>query len=261
MKLGPTINDHHGAVTSVFDQNQWWDQDGFLLGLHTLLGPLRVPYAIEAFDKAGLSRGSSVLDVGSGGGFMTVALSETGHRVIGVDPSLQASQEASTRVTAQLVVGDGETLPFPSETIDAAVCSEVLEHVDDAGAVIADISRVLRPGGVLVFSTPNRTWLSRLVLIDLAQRFRFTRLLPADLHEWDRFIRPEEFRELAHAHELDVTDLQGISLRARHVPSSAAALLGLKTGRITYAEAGERIQLGPSRSKAVAYIGTARKRG
>ncbi|MEE8407804.1 MAG: methyltransferase domain-containing protein, partial [Acidimicrobiia bacterium] len=143
------------------------------------------------------------------------------------------------------------------DSVDAVTCSEVLEHVEDPDAVVAEISRVLRPGGLLVFSMPNRTVLSRLVLIDLAQRFWPTRVLPADLHDWTRFIRPTEFRRLAQRHHLVVGDIQGVGIRPHHLPAAVTALVALRIGRISYADAGSSVQLGLSQATSIAYIGWA----
>jgi 2-polyprenyl-6-hydroxyphenyl methylase/3-demethylubiquinone-9 3-methyltransferase len=247
---------------SAFDDEAWWDPDGFLHGLHTLLGPVRGPYVVATLRSAGAIRGSRVLDIGSGGGFLAATLSDAGYEVIGIDPAMAAVRDATKHVAATLVLAAGEKLPFADDSFISVVCSEVLEHVEDPGAVVAEVSRVLRPDGVLVFSLPNRTLLSRLVLIGFAQRNRVTRVLPEGLHEWDRFIGPRELRGLARRHDLVVRDVQGISIRRRDVPAAVRALAALRRKRISYADAGSRVQLQLSRSQAVAYIGHAvRTRG
>jgi 2-polyprenyl-6-hydroxyphenyl methylase/3-demethylubiquinone-9 3-methyltransferase len=247
------------SASAVFDQEGWWDPESFLYGLHTLLGPIRGPYVTAALEKAGVDSRSRVLDVGSGGGFLTANLSDAGYDVIGIDPSIASIREAKDHVRANFLVAAGESLPFTDHSIDAVTCSEVLEHVEDPDAVVAEISRVLRPGGLLVFSMPNRTFLSRLVLIDLAQRFWPTRVLPKGLHDWTRFIRPTEFRELAQRHRLVVGDIQGVATRLRHLPAAVGVLVALRAGRITYAEAGSRVHLRLSRATSIAYIGVATK--
>lgn len=244
---------------AVFDQDGWWDPESFLYGLHTLLDPVRGPYMTNALENAGLEPGSRVVDLGCGGGFLTATLSDARYDVFGIDPSMASILEANQHVQANFAVAVGESLPFPDNSIDAVTCSEVLEHVEDAEAVVGESSRVLRPDGLLVFSMPNRTLLSRLVMIDLGQRFWPTRILPGDLHDWKQFIRPKEFRELAQRHDLVVRNIQGVGVRIRHVPSTVSALLALRAGRITYAAAGSRIQLGLSRATIFAYMGVATK--
>jgi 2-polyprenyl-6-hydroxyphenyl methylase/3-demethylubiquinone-9 3-methyltransferase len=244
---------------SAFDSDTWWDPDGFLYGLHTLLGPLRGPYVISTLRSAGVLQGSRVLDVGSGGGFLTATLSDAGYHAVGIDPSMAAMRGATSHVATPFVVAVGERLPFADDTFEAVVCSEVLEHVEDAGTVIAEVSRVLMPDGVLVFSLPNRTLLSRLLLIELAQRNRYTRVLPRDLHDWNRFIGPRELRRLARRHDLAVQEVRGVSIRVRDVPATLWALADLRRRRINYADAGSRVQLSLGRTRAVAYVGHALK--
>ena len=244
---------------SAFDSDTWWDPDGFLYGLHTLLGPLRGPYVISTLKDAGVVKGSRVLDIGSGGGFLTATLSDAGYEAFGIDPSIAAVRGAAQHVNAAFALGVGERLPFADRSFDSVVCSEVLEHVEDAGAVIAEVSRVLMPGGVFVFSLPNRTLLSRLLLIELAQRNTYTRVLPRHLHEWDRFIGPRDLRNLARRHNLAVQQVRGVSIRVRDVPATLWAIADLRRKRINYAAAGSRVRLSLSRTRAVAYVGHALK--
>jgi 2-polyprenyl-6-hydroxyphenyl methylase/3-demethylubiquinone-9 3-methyltransferase len=244
---------------SAFDSDTWWDPDGFLYGLHTLLGPLRGPYVVSTLRRAGVLQGSRVLDIGSGGGFLTATLSDAGYHAVGIDPSMAAVRGAASHVTASFVLAVGEMLPFADDAFEAVVCSEVLEHVEDAGAVIAEVSRVLMPDGVLVFSLPNRTLLSRLLLIEIAQRNRYTRVLPRDLHDWNRFIGPRDLRRLARRHDLAVQQVRGVSIRVRDVPATFRALADLRRRRINYADAGSRVRLSLGRTRAVAYVGHALK--
>jgi len=238
------------GISDHFDRSDWWDRDGMLLGLHTLLDPVRVPRF-----RARLESGSRVLDVGSGGGFVTRALIEAGHDAVALDLSLRAIGAAHGVGIPQAVVARGEQLPFAEDRFDAIVCSEVLEHVNDPAAVVAEAARVLRPGGRFLFSGPNRTLRSRLLLIDVAQRW--TRVLPHDLHSWDRFIRPHELAVMLRNHGLRIDDLTGVSIPPRSWPRAARALLALARGRIGFAEAGERIDLRLGGTRAIAFIGSA----
>jgi 2-polyprenyl-6-hydroxyphenyl methylase/3-demethylubiquinone-9 3-methyltransferase len=244
---------------SAFDADDWWDPDGFLYGLNTLFEPLRGPYMISTLRDRGVIQGSRVLDVGSGGGFLAATLSEAGYEVIGVDPEITAVRDAAEHVAASFVLAVGENLPFADDSFEAAMCSEVLEHVKDPGAVVAEISRVLRPGGTFVFSVPNRTRLSRLVLINAAQRNKITRVLPQDVHDWNRFIGSRDLRALAGRHHLMVRQIHGISIRLRDVPAAVRALVDLRRNRISYGDAGSRVRLSLSRLRAVAYVGYASK--
>ena len=244
---------------SVFDEETWWNPDGFLYGLHALIGPLRGPYILATLRNTSAAEGSAVLDIGSGGGFLAATLADAGYDVVGIDPAMSAVRAAAQHVPASFVLGAGETLPFANDSFDSVVCSEVLEHVEDIDAVVAEVGRVLRPGGVLIFSLPNRTLLSRLALIELAQRNSITSVLPSGLHDWDRFIGSRDLTELARHHNLIVHEVHGVSVPVRDLPAAVWAMVNLRRRRISYSEAGARVRLRLSRSRAVAYIGYAIK--
>jgi 2-polyprenyl-6-hydroxyphenyl methylase/3-demethylubiquinone-9 3-methyltransferase len=204
-----------------------------------------------------ISRGGRVLDLGCGGGYVSTALSDAGYEVVGIDPSTKAIRAASQAGDGVFAVAHGEQLPFPAESFHAVICSEVLEHVISPARVLSESARVLTPGGTLLFSGPNRTWMSRLLLVDLAQRWRPTRLLPPELHEWDRFIRPEELGELLIGNGLRINEVRGLGLSRTDVPGAVAASLALKRQRVTYAEAGRRVRLRIGDSTQLAYLGAA----
>jgi 2-polyprenyl-6-hydroxyphenyl methylase/3-demethylubiquinone-9 3-methyltransferase len=246
---------------SAFDDGTWWNPDGFLYGLHALIGPLRGPYILATLRKAGANEGSRVLDIGSGGGFLAATLADAGYDVVGIDPAMSAVRAAAQHVPASFVLGAGETLPLTDDSFDSVVCSEVLEHVDDVDAVIAEVGRVLRPSGVFIFSLPNRTLLSRLAIIEVAQRNSITRVLPPGLHDWGRFIGSRDLTELARRHSLIVQEVHGVSLRVRDLPAAVGAMVNLRRRRISYSDAASRVRLRLSRSRAVAYMGYAVKVG
>ena len=83
-----------------------------------------------------------------------------------------------------------ERLPLGAASLDVAICVDVLEHVDDPGRVVAEIVRALRPGGLFLFDTINRTRVSWLVMIGLLERI--ARRIPRGAHDWHKFITPRE---------------------------------------------------------------------
>ena len=237
----------------------WWDEAGFWLGLHTLLDPLRVPYFANVLRgrESGRER-SRVLDAGSGGGFVAAGLSSRAD-VVAVDPSLETIAEARAAGVPGVAVADVARLPFADGTFDAVICSEVLEHVADPEGAIAEAARVLAIGGRFLFSTPARTRWSRLALIDVAQRWRVSRVLPDDMHEWSRFLTRDELETLVERHGLRIMEIFGVGMKPRHVPGTVLTLALLKLGRITYAEAGRRIHLTRTKSTRIGMIGFAER--
>lgn len=105
--------------------------------------------------------GKRVLDLGSGMGGGLVALRRAGLEVVGLDYNPAYCRIAQLRgrrygLRLPLVVGAGEALPFPAARFDAVICLDVLEHVQRPDAVLAEMHRVLRPGGVVLTTVPNR---------------------------------------------------------------------------------------------------------
>jgi SAM-dependent methyltransferase len=101
----------------------------------------------------------AVVDVGCAFGYGTAAIASRrgDRRVIGVEPDPEHVQEARRRYPwLTFVQGDAAALPLPTDSVDAAVMLDVLEHVADPAAVLAELHRVLRPGGRLVISVPHR---------------------------------------------------------------------------------------------------------
>jgi len=100
-----------------------------------------------------------VLDVGCGEGYGSAMLTERAQHVIGIDKSEEAIAHAAAKYAQRNVefrCACAEQLPFPDASFDVVVCLELIEHAKDHIAVMEEIRRVLKPGGVLILSTPNR---------------------------------------------------------------------------------------------------------
>ena len=171
--------------------DRWWSDD--LRWVRTLKN--LVPGRLGWFDRQIDWRGKAVLDLGCAGGFMAEALDARGARVTGIDPAAEAVAAARAHAEAQgraiaYDVGVGEDLPYADAAFDAVVCVDVLEHVRDLGQVLAEVSRVLRPGGLFLFDTINRNPLARLATITIAEDV--LRLLPKGTHDPALFITPRE---------------------------------------------------------------------
>jgi 2-polyprenyl-6-hydroxyphenyl methylase/3-demethylubiquinone-9 3-methyltransferase len=141
--------------------------------------------------------GLSVLDLGCAGGFMAEALARRGANVTGIDPAAKAVSAARTHAQAEGLAirydeGSGEALPYADASFDAVVCVDVLEHVTDLDRVLAEVTRVLRPGGWFLFDTINTGLLARLVVVSAAEGV--LGLLPRGTHEPAKFIDDADLR-------------------------------------------------------------------
>jgi SAM-dependent methyltransferase len=105
----------------------------------------------------GFVKGREVLDIACGEGYGSAALLRAGAtRVTGIDVSEDACRHARRKYGIEARVGNAEAIPFPSASVDAVVSFETIEHVPDAARFLDECQRVLRPGGILVLSTPNK---------------------------------------------------------------------------------------------------------
>jgi SAM-dependent methyltransferase len=204
--------------------------------------------------EAGDLRGTAVLDIGSGMGGFVVAAARNGARVVGLEPN--GDYCTITRLRAArygqppgVVQAFGETLPFASGTFDAVLAQDILEHVREPMAVLDEIHRVLRPGGVALVTVINRfawrdphyhlpavNWLPRPVaerVITLAGRSkraaRFTDHQQLSAMYYDTFAG---FVARAARHGFNVTDVRERTLHQRkRVPPGlrGTALRALRT--------------------------------
>jgi SAM-dependent methyltransferase len=103
-------------------------------------------------------KGDRIVDLGAGGGWCSDLLQRLNRKSIAVDISLamlRVSRERATRVPISAVAGDFECLPFVDGSFDKAICLNALHHVPDMAAAVREVSRVLSPDGVAVFSEPG----------------------------------------------------------------------------------------------------------
>jgi SAM-dependent methyltransferase len=108
-----------------------------------------------------LVEGRYALDIGCGTGYGTAVLAQSARRVLALDVSAESVAFAKENYAApnvDFLVSDCRQIPLGAETVDAAVCFEVIEHLVEQTTLLQEIRRVLRPHGVLVISTPNRIY-------------------------------------------------------------------------------------------------------
>jgi 2-polyprenyl-6-hydroxyphenyl methylase/3-demethylubiquinone-9 3-methyltransferase len=202
--------------------DRWWDRDGPVGILHELNGT-----RFEYFKSVlGALDGVRLLDVGCGGGLLAARMAGEGARVVGADlshPSLAAAKRhaEAAGLALEFVNARGESLPLVAESFDAVVTSDFLEHVSDLDAVIAECSRLLRPGGLFLYETINRTLLARVTAIWLFERL--LGLIPPRTHDAGMFIKPAELHASLARHGIVNRETRGITPEA----GTAGALLRL----------------------------------
>lgn len=183
---------------------QWWKPRGAFAALHWLATERArlVPPAART--------GALLLDIGCGGGLLAPHVSDKGYRHLGVDLGAAACAVARTHGVVP-VRADAAHLPVADGSVDVVVAGEVLEHVSELGPVVAELARVLRPGGTLVVDTLADTLLCRVLLVHLAERLPF---VPRGIHDPALFVDPDELRDRCRAGGIEL-ELHGLRPNVR----------------------------------------------
>jgi 2-polyprenyl-6-hydroxyphenyl methylase / 3-demethylubiquinone-9 3-methyltransferase len=182
--------------------SEWWDPAGKFRTLHRI-GPARLGHIrdelVQHFERPAGSlkplAGLSLLDIGCGGGLICEPLARLGGQVTGLDPAIENIEAARRHAAGQGLAIDYvnatvEDLQGQGRTFDAVLCLEVVEHVPDVGTFLESCAALVRPGGLMLLSTINRTMKAYLLAIVGAEYV--LRWLPVGTHQWDRFVTPEE---------------------------------------------------------------------
>jgi 2-polyprenyl-6-hydroxyphenyl methylase/3-demethylubiquinone-9 3-methyltransferase len=242
----------------------WWSDDQPMSVIRTALNPARLGYLTEVLGRLGVDpAGKTLADIGCGGGLFAEELARLGANVIGVDPSAPSLETARAHAEAaglaiEYRLGRGEMLPLQDSSVDLACCVDVLEHVSDVSAVLRETARILKPGGIYLYDTINRTPLARL-MIKLSQDWSPTAWAPRDMHHYSQFITPAELHALLEASGLSGAGYTGMS------PSPGPVriyqlLRQVRTGKISYAEFGRGLRFVLTKDTRVSYIGHAIKK-
>lgn len=203
---------------------EWWDPKGSSRLLHAI-NPVRLAYirahALDHFVREETERapfgGLRALDVGCGGGLLCEPLARMGFAVTGLDAAPENVAVAQAHAAAMGLAVDyrassAEALAAAMPgSFDLVTCLEVIEHVADLGSFLAALERLLAPGGLLIFSTPNRTPQSYAVLIVGAERL--LRSIPKGAHDWEKFLTPPELTATMVGAGLKVNHLTGLAYR------------------------------------------------
>lgn len=245
----------------------WWNDDPNSHGvlLRYFINPIRFTYFCEVMKQTvdTAVSGSKILDVGCGGGYLCEEFAKMGFQVTGIDPSRRTIQGAKAHsVQTHLFIdyweGRAESLPFDDSSFDYVSCCDVLEHVDDLGKTISEISRALKPGGLFFYDTINRTFASWLLVIKVGQDWKYSAWEPPNAHEWERFVRPSELRAIFTNNHLAMHEIKGIGSGNRRSVIWKAIRERAK-GRITRYEMGTRFGFKKNDETDIAYMGFASK--
>ena len=204
----------------------WWDPNGPMAPLHEL-NPARLAYIRDRiaghFDRnpkgSAALKGLTVLDIGCAGGLLCEPLTRLGAKLTGIDAAEENIEVAKRHAGDMRLAIDyrhaaPEDLIGGGETFDVVLALEVVEHVTDVQAFLDAAAALVKPGGILIASTLNRTPKSFALAIVGAEYL--LRWVPAGTHDWRKFLKPSELAQSLRGAGLTVTDLTGLTYDAVH---------------------------------------------
>ena len=200
---------------------EWWDPAGKFAPLHRF-NPVRLSFikaeAAAHFgrDRRGLRpfEGLSLLDIGCGGGLLAEPMARLGFAVTGADASERNIGTARTHAAQSGLAIDyrattAEALAAEGQQFDIVLNMEVVEHVADVAAYLNACAALIRPGGLTIVATLNKT-LKSLALAKIGAEYVLN-WLPRGTHDWNRFLPPEELRAMLEEAGLTICKTQGVS--------------------------------------------------
>lgn len=205
---------------------EWWDPTGKFKPLHKI-NPVRLAY-IRDHVSAHFGRdpkahrpldGLRILDIGCGGGLLSEPVARMGANVLGADASarnigIASTHAAQTGVEVDYRAVTAESLAAAGETFDVVLNMEVVEHVADVEFFISTCASMVRPGGLMLISTINRTFKAAALAIVGAEYV--LGWLPRGTHQYEKLVRPEELEVPLKTSGMEVVEMKGVFFNPLH---------------------------------------------
>ena len=207
---------------SYFDKfsSGWWDKEGPMKMLHSM-NETRMLFIQERILNRYQNLGSidnifkrkSILDLGCGGGILSEELGGKGASVKAIDKSKKLINIAKKRakekgLNIDYECTDIEKIYKSGLKFDIIICLEVVEHVDNLEIFLVNAYKSLKKNGLIIFSTINRSSISFLTTILIAENI--LKIVPKKTHNWNKYVKPEEIIESAKTHKLYLDKLNGL---------------------------------------------------
>lgn len=186
----------------------WWDESGNMAALH-MINPIRFEYFSG---RLGNLKGKKVLDIGCGGGLLSEQFAKKGALVTGVDLSPVAIKGAKEHALAnglEIDYRNCSVADIEERDFDIVVCAEMLEHVDDLQAMIADSAARVKEGGYYLFETINKTMSAWFLAIFMAENV--LKFVGRGTHSYERFIKPSSLAKLLSSNGITVKEIKGMT--------------------------------------------------
>lgn len=205
---------------------RWYTDDGHIIALLKAESRQKTVYVREVFAREGVAAHSKILDIGCGAGLISNRLAADGYEMFGVDQSASsirvAERHAPEGANVHYSAGDAYALPYAEASFDAVLLLDFLEHVDEPARAIKEAARVLKPGGVMLFHTFNRTVLAGLLAVKAVELM--ARDCPKHFHLLRMFIKPKELEGMLNSVGWNVMEFRGLRPLIFHWPFFASLL-------------------------------------
>ena len=198
--------------------DEWWDPHGKFKPLHKF-NPIRIKYIKENIirqfkikNKNKPLSGINILDIGCGGGLLSEPMCRLGANVTGIDASIKNIKISKLhakkdRLKINYICSSPEKLKI-SKKFDVILNMEIVEHVEDISFFLKSCSKLLNKNGLMFVATINKTLKSYVFAIVGAEYV--LRWLPIGTHDWEKFVKPEELKEILSKNNLFLKKLDGM---------------------------------------------------
>ncbi len=210
MSISPSINQEEVEKFSAI-ADEWWNPHGKFKPLHKF-NPIRLKYIIDTISKP--LTGLSILDIGCGGGLLSVPLSRLGVKVTGIDASEKNINVAKAYAERQgleieYLCTSAEELEKSNRRFDVVLNMEVIEHVEDVNSFMKASVDLLNPEGLIFVATLNRN-LKSFAFAKIGAEY-ILNWLPKGTHDWKKFFKPHEIVNLLEKNRIKIQELKGVS--------------------------------------------------
>ena len=190
---------------------EWWNPNGKFKILHQIL-PLRMEYILANIDRDNVKH-LNILDLGCGGGLTCEPLARLGANVTGIDfikKNIQVAKKHSLNSTLDInyINKDLNKIKLKNK-YDVILLLEVIEHINDWQSLIKKIKKNLKPKGKLIISTINKTFLSKIFAIQVAENI--LKWVPKNTHNYEKLIKPEELKKTLAKNDLLFLNIMGMN--------------------------------------------------